>query len=158
MLSLHAPVRDTSIRRRHDSDDRGDVVIANGVGALDRSGHDRARGETDEETDLGESSGPFDRLLRSNHHPAIEQFRAVVIGESWDVPVVEVAQSSTISRTVARRPDLHLGSVLAKISSHAHHVPEVPRPATKWVISGTSARISVRCAVVRFGLAGLAYW
>jgi len=78
----------------------------------------------------------------------------VVIGEDrWDVPVVEVAQS--VNHLAGRwldGPDLHLGSVLAKISSHAHQRARGAETGDEVGDSGTSARSRVRCAVVRLGL------
>src|SRR5580692_1940188 len=75
----------------HDRHDGGHVVVGNRVGALHRAGHDGARRESHEESDVGEASGPLDRLPRSNDDAAIEQLGTVVVDKyRWDVTVVEV--------------------------------------------------------------------
>src|SRR5258708_374425 len=65
-----------------------------GRGAPGRPGHDSARRDAPEQPDVGQPTGPLDRLTGPHHGLAIQEVGAVVVEEDRrDVAVVEVAQA-----------------------------------------------------------------
>ena len=150
--SLHAPVD----RYFQPSSAMITTMVAlarrrNGAGALHGARHRGARGDAREEPEFGEPTRPLDGLARTHDHLAIEQLLAVVVGERSAArsrrPGCAVRRPS---RHSAARPPRSAPSGFCSLRKRPTpmSVPDVPSPATKCVISGTSRQISGPVVVV----------